>query len=443
MEKETDLQDWYRCAQPPVVVEAETNEEEPLDLFEEAGLYPEPEPMYSPWTPEEQKPKKRRWGRVLGGLLGAAALVALIVGTSVFFTREDNDGRDDRDWVLDDTWDYFDRAFTQTITGENSIERAPVTSAVRLEFTALPEGEEAPEPLSLDALYDQCLPSVVAVRGYTGFGYVWGSGIVMTENGYILTNTHMLDGVESVEVTLHDGSSYDARLVGNDAVTDVAVLKIEARGLTPARFADSDALNVGDPVVAIGNPLSDVFTGTMTEGIVSGKERSVSYGGRTMTLLQHTAAINEGNSGGPLFDRYGRVVGIINMKMMTTRTATVEGIGFAIPMTTVRDIANALLSEGVVAGRPALGVYVYETADDGTHPAGLLVNNAVEGSDAEAKGILPGDILTAIDGEAITDFDVVSRHLAALEVGGTVRLTVWREGVTLEVDVTLMDQNDI
>lgn len=442
MEKQIDVQSWYQCQEPPVIL-PELPEEEELDLFQEAGLYPRPEPEHSPWTPEDQKPKKRRWGRVVGAVAGIATVVALIVGTSVFFAdgetgpyvRNDDRSFDDRQWeIYDDYSDYE----ANTITGKNSIDRAPTDETVQL---ALSSAEEL-EPLGLSDLYDHCLPSVVAVKGFTGkYSYSWGSGIVMTGDGYILTNTHMLDGVKSVEVILHDGSTYDAKLVGNDPVSDVAVLKIKADGLTPAQFGDSDALSVGDRVVAIGNPLSEVFTGTMTEGIVSGKERSVNYGGRTMTLLQTTAAINEGNSGGPLFNQYGQVVGITNMKMMMTRSAMVEGIGFAIPSTTVRDMANILLRDGTVAGRPALGVYVLEVEDDGTHPAGLMVSEAVQGSDAAQKGLRENDILTEIDGTPITDFSVVSDYLADKKVGDSVNLTIWREGKSVVKTIKLIDQN--
>lgn len=442
MEKQIDLQSWYQC-QEPTVLPPELPEEETLDLFQEAGLYARQEPEFSPWTPESQKPKKRHWGGIIGTVAGIAAVVALIIGTSVFFAgdggrpyaRGDDGDFDSSRWELYDDYGGYE---ADTITGKNSIDRAPTDETVQL---ALSSAEEL-EPLALDVLYDRCLPSVVAVKGFTGrYSYSWGSGIVMTGDGYILTNTHMLDGAKSVEVILYDGSTYDAKLVGNDPVSDVAVLKIKAEGLMPAQFGDSDALAVGDRVVAIGNPLSEMFTGTMTEGIVSGKERTVTYGGRTMTLLQTTAAINEGNSGGPLFNQYGQVVGITNMKMMMTRNAVVEGIGFAIPSTTVRDMANILLREGAVAGRPALGVYVYEVEDDGTHPAGLLVESAVTGSDAARKGLRENDILTEIDGAPITDFSVVSDYLEGKKVGDSVNITIWREGQSIVKSIKLMDQN--
>ena len=247
-----------------MILTGEPEPEEELDLFQEAGLYAQPEQPWSPWTPEERLPKKRRRGGIVAAVLGVAAVVGLIVGTSVFFARP-NDGRGDGFADRYDGYDlyddyYYSRVSEEKITGKNTIDRASTAPEVQL---ALNSAEEL-EPLSLDALYERCEPSVVAVRGYIGGGYTWGSGIVMTGDGYILTNTHMLDDVESVRVTLYDGSEYDAKLVGNDPVSDVAVLKIEASDLVPAQFGDSDALSVGDRVVAIGNPLSDVFTGTMT-----------------------------------------------------------------------------------------------------------------------------------------------------------------------------------
>lgn len=440
MEKEIDLHDWYQPYAKEVPVETE-QAKQPVLLEETEMKYEEPE--FSPWTPEDQKGKKRRWGAVIGGGLGVAALLALIVGTSVFFSSgRTGFAKEDKASAYGEVFDFYREYFNErpnTITGRNSIERAPVNEHVQL---TLASGGEEREPLNLQVLYDRCLPSVVGVRGNMDWGYSWGTGIVMTSDGYILTNTHILDDASSAKVVLYDGSEYEAKLVGADAISDIAVLKIDAEGLTAAQFADSDHVSVGDEVVAIGNPINEVFSGTMTEGIISGVSREMTYNGRTMTLLQTNAALNEGNSGGPLFNIYGQVVGITNMKMMTTGTAMVEGIGFAIPSTTVESMVNAILRDGAVIGRPGLGIYGIEVAESGDHPAGIQIKSVVENSNAAVQDLRPNDILTEIDGIAIENFDMMKEYIAERSVGDTVNLTVWREGQSLVKSVKLIDQNE-
>lgn len=438
-EENKDLRDWYR----PMESQEDSDE---LDLFEEAGLYQlkDNEELFREYADrlaERKAKKKGQWGRTLGILGGIAVLVGLIVGTALFFSQDDK-GEDD---TVNDPYDYFQyfdeyKDIMDTgITGENTIPRAPTDETVKLELAT----SEALEPLTLQELYEQCVPSVVGISGFMkGIGYSWGTGIVMTSDGYILTNTHVLDGASSVQVTLYDGEVYEGKLVGADTISDVAVVKIEAEGLTAARFGNSDELAVGDEAIAIGNPLNEVFSGTMTQGIISGVSRDISYSGHTMTLIQTTAALNEGNSGGPLFNIYGQVVGITNMKMMTTANTTVEGIGFAIPTTTVKEMAEAILTDGAVVGRPGMGVYVYTIGAGEDYPGGLLVDSVEPKSDAYKQGIRAEDIITHIDGEAITDFDVVSDKIQSLNVGDTVDLTIWRHGQVLEKTVQLIDQND-
>ena len=250
--------------------------------------------------------------------------------------------------------------------------RAELNGDVKLTLQPQPEGER----LTLQEIYRLCQPSVVSIRtGIGKAGGYLGTGVVLTEDGYILTNAHVLDRAETATVTmLEDETEYEAKLVGSDTVSDLAVLKIEAQGLTPAQFASSDTLQVGDPVVAIGNPLGQQLNGTMTDGIVSAINRNVIYGGHSMTLIQTNAAINEGNSGGPLINAWGQVVGITNMKAFNTG---VEGIGFAIPTSVVRSVADALLAEGEVAGRPSIGIVIgpvdEAAAEYYSLPAGLYV----------------------------------------------------------------------
>ena len=198
-------------------------------------------------------------------------------------------------------------------------------------------------------------------------GYNWGTGVILSADGLILTNTHVIEGCDSAKVTLFDDREFEAKLIGADTISDIAVLKIEAAGLPAAEFGESGSLVVGDPVAAIGNPLGETFRSTLTDGIISAIERGISYKGRTMTLLQTNTALNEGNSGGALFNMYGQVVGITNMKMMSSYSS-IEGIGFAIPSATVREVVNSIVRFGEVRGRPSIGITVGAIPPGGHEP---------------------------------------------------------------------------
>lgn len=176
-----------------------------------------------------------------------------------------------------------------------------------------------------------------------------GSGVVYSEDGYILTNNHVIEGASNITVSMHDGTEYDATLVATDSQSDIAVLKIDATGLTPVTFGDSDSLSVGDLAVVIGNPLG-TLAGTATDGIVSGLEREITLNGKNMTLMQISASVNPGNSGGGVFDQYGNLIGLVVAK---SSGSDVEGLGFAIPSNTVASVAESLISNGYVTGRPA------------------------------------------------------------------------------------------
>jgi serine protease Do len=225
-------------------------------------------------------------------------------------------------------------------------------------------------------------------------------------------------------------------------VSDLAVLRITAENLIPAEFGDSSVLRVGDSVAAIGDPLGEEFRGTLTNGIVSAINRDVTTGGRTLTLIQTNAALNSGNSGGPLINCYGQVIGINTMKIGAfSDGAGVEGLGFAIPSTTVKEIVEQLIDQGYVSGRPALGItgesvsnfyqYYYRM------PAGLYITELEEGCDAEEKGITSGDILISIGSSRITDMDSLREALYKCEVGDAVQLIIYRSGRQYSVTVTL------
>ena len=258
-----------------------------------------------------------------------------------------------------------------------------------------------------------------------------------------------MEGTCRARITLWDDTEYDALLVGYDPRTDIAVLKVSAYGLTAATFASADSLLVGDTVYAIGNPLGKEFRSTMTEGIISGINRDISYNGVTNSLLQTSAPINEGNSGGALINVYGQVVGITNMKMSSRYigSVSIEGVAFAIPSGTVKTIADSLLESGEVRGRPALGVTVGKVPQTAVEeynlPAGLYVSAVSENSDCAAKGIAAGDVLLAANGVELSVNEDLTGIIAGLNVGDELTLTVWHDGETRDVTVKLADVNDV
>ena len=329
-----------------------------------------------------------------------------------------------------------------TVTGKNELPGAPTDPGVTMALQ--PAGGSA---LSLQSVYAKCLPSVVGIHADIRRGeYSTGTGIVLTSDGYIVTNTHVLDGAKSVTVTTSDGTEYTGALVGADAVSDIAVLKIDAQGLTPAEFGDSSSLQVGDDVVSIGNPLGEQLRWTMTNGIISAINRDLTVNDRTMNLIQTNAALNNGNSGGPLINCYGQVIGINTMKMSNfySSSTTVEGIGFAIPIDTAKPIIDELIEKGYVSGRPAIGI------DGETLPAtyriyyrlpqGIYVTRVYRNSDAAAKGISEGDIITAINGVSVTTMEQLNRVKNQFTAGQTITLTIYHGGVSSDVEIILMDR---
>ena len=319
-----------------------------------------------------------------------------------------------------------------------------------IELSPTPQSQEnIPQEggLSLQEIYVRNLPSVVSITSQTPGGVSTGTGVILTEDGYIVTNCHVIRDGQIFTVRLHDGTTLDALLVGLDEVSDLAVLQVEAENLTPAQLGDSDSLRVGDAVVAIGDPLGQQFSGSMTDGIVSAINRDVSVNGRIMTLIQTNAAMNSGNSGGPLINCYGQVIGINTLKIGTfSDSAGVEGIAFAIPSTTVQDIASQLIRQGYVSGRPTLGIsgeevpvfYQYYSR----MPAGLYINEVTPGSDAYTKGVDIGDILLTINGQRISDMNSLNAVLYTLEVGDQVEAVIYRGGKQYLLELTVTEATD-
>ena len=331
--------------------------------------------------------------------------------------------------------------------GQPSVELVPAPELRRAptgDGTVLTLAERPAEAaMSFQDIYKKVSPSVVFIRAATGQGIAQGTGVVMSADGYIITNAHVIEGSFRADVVLEDGGQYEALLVGSDAATDLAVLKIDAQGLTPAEFGDSDQMEVGDVVVAIGNPMGEELRGTMTDGILSAINRDMEVEGRQMTLLQTTAALNTGNSGGALINDMGQVIGITNMKLMAYNS-TVEGLGFAIPSRTAKTVVDDLIGYGVVKGRPMLGITVRPlTAEERTGRSldhGLWVEQVEENSDAWTQGIRTGDVLLSANGVELSVNDDLLELKNALAVGETIQFCLWREGETLDITVELVEQ---
>lgn len=336
-------------------------------------------------------------------------------------------------------------------TPQQPTQGAYVGSGTKLNIVSSQESSDTTfsdeeDALSLQDIYSTVIDSVVSISSMTSSGTSSGTGIIMSQDGYVITNHHVITGALVISVLTNDNQEFEAALVGSDEMSDLAVLKIDARGLKAAEFGDSSKLRVGDSVVAIGDPLGVQLRGTMTNGIISAINRDLTVGDRTMTLIQTNAALNNGNSGGPLINCYGQVIGINTVKMSSyyTATASVEGLGFAIPISVAKPIIDELIENGYVAGRPAIGISgdslpsYYRTYY--RLPEGVYVTSVNEGSDAKAKGIREGDIVTAINGEKICSIDELNTVKNQYAAGDEVTLTIYRSGTYYEVTVTLVDQ---
>lgn len=266
-----------------------------------------------------------------------------------------------------------------------------------------------------------------------------GSGVIISQDGYILTNNHVINGANSVKVRLRDGTEYDATIIGSDSDNDIALLKVSATGLSPATFGDSNSLAVGDYVVAIGNPLGELG-GTVTDGIISALARKVTIEDTQMTLLQTNAQVNPGNSGGGLFNANGELVGIVNAKQSATE---VEGIAFAIPINNVLDILSDLKEYGYVTGKVDLGIDFTDITSDetafyyGVNQTGCYVLSVDSGSNAEKAGVTRGDLVTKVNDTDVSSSSDVTAALEKAEVGDTVTFTVSRRGTSKTISFVL------
>lgn len=280
--------------------------------------------------------------------------------------------------------------------------------------------------------------------GYKTTSAASGSGFIISPDGYILTNFHVIEGSDSITVTTYSGQTYDAAVIGYDESNDIAVLKVDAADLVPVILGDSDNLNVGDSVIAIGNPLGEL-TFSLTSGAVSAMDREVTFSGNiTMNLIQTDCAINSGNSGGALFNLYGEVIGVTNAKYSSSSLseASIDNIGFAIPINSVRDIVESIIEKGYFA-KPYIGLAVSNVSQDALMyglPEGAAVYTVTENGPAAQAGLQQGDIITMLNGTEITGSTQFVELVEDTKIGDTLTLSVYRQGEILTVTVTVSEQ---
>ena len=343
-------------------------------------------------------------------------------------SSEDSDGNSDSE----DSEDSESSALTQP-----DIKVVPNTDGITI--NKKPSGDE----LSAEEVYAKVLPSTVTVEAQIAdangdYSESYGTGIFLTEDGYIITNSHVVNNTKSSIVTIitSDSQEHECVIVGFDKTTDIAILKIDGTGYTPAEFGDASELSIGEWVIAIGNPGGTSFTGSLTRGVISGLDRSVgSYSSNGMTYIQTDAAINPGNSGGPLVNMYGQVVGINSSKIVADYY---EGMGFAIPVSKAKDIIDELLSSGYVSGRVRLGIKgknYYDLTITGVEIVEISEGSGFEGTDAKV-----GDIITAVDGNEVDSLTSLSNELLSYSPGDTCEVTLVHpaDGSEYKVTITLL-----
>ena len=375
-------------------------------------------------------------------LCGIVTMLSLM---NIRLFRELRTDKQEKDLAISFTTEPTEEAVNRIAPTQTPAPAAVSAPNATMNLQAAPKGvDNIPEGggMSLQDIYTRNIPSVVSITCQGRRSASSGTGVVLSADGYIVTNAHVVENAYTYSVQLTDDRSFSARLVGCDDISDLAVLRIDCTDLTPAQFGDSSTLRVGDTVVAIGDPLGAAFRGTYTDGIVSAINRDVDINGRTMTLIQTNAALNSGNSGGPLINCYGQVIGINTMKIGAfTDTAGVEGLGFAIPSTQVKEIVDQIVAQGYVSGRPTLGITGEALSTFYQHyyrmPAGLYITEVDPGSDAAYKGIQEGDLLLYLDDTRIVSADDLRNAVYEYEVGEAVEAIIYSQGQQYRVELTL------
>ncbi|MDE5583639.1 MAG: trypsin-like peptidase domain-containing protein [Ruminococcus sp.] len=394
---------------------------------------------------EAPKPKKHRLGKAVAFLMA----MTVVSGSSIAVYRKFENKT----------------AVVSAVQHTDNKEKNSSLSAEGLSLISRAEDSEA--ELSTETIVEKLLPSVVGIESQftvesSGNGYFYGfnmpttsestgtgTGVVITEYGYIVTNAHVIYDSEygaglSENITVHmnDGESYGAEVVGYDTDCDIAVLKIDADGLTPAEFGDSDSLKLGESVIAIGNPLGFDLMNTVTGGMISGLNRNITINDKAMNLIQTDTAINSGNSGGPLINKKGQVIGINSSKMSSSYgSASIEGIGFAIPSNEVSKIVDDLMEYGYVTGKPQLGISCQDVTENIARmynmTVGVYVTEVSENSSAEKSGLRAGDIITAVDGKEITSYEELNAQKNTHSAGETLEITYVRNGSEKKTEAVL------
>jgi serine protease Do len=337
--------------------------------------------------------------------------------------------------------DSGSKVVVQSVQRDSSALNATSTSTAGNDLT-LPQVSALVSPSVVVITTEQVVYSTWSWYGQSQVQSGAGSGVIISSDGYIMTCAHVISGASNITVTIGD-DDYTATVIGEDDDSDVAIIKIDADGLTPAVMGDSDALAVGEEVVAVGNPLGELG-GTVTNGIISALNRNVSVEGKNMSLIQTNASVSPGNSGGGLFNMAGELIGIVNAKSSDTDA---EGLGFAIPINGAMQIAQDLLENGYVTGRPAMGITVYAVSDSttaqqlGVSSYGVYIVNVDSGSGAERAGLKAGDRIVSVENIEVTTTDDLTNAIQEHAVGDTLSVTVARNGQILSFEVTLGERN--
>lgn len=388
-----------------------------------------------PMSQKPHTPKNKKHSRGLAlGLCGVAAACLLFAGGAV----------------------VGNMAFGGYANSDSGTSASTSDSAPTLQINSKPESDSSNSSDNYDTadgmagedIYKKVNPSVVSVISTTAEGTGSGSGVIMSKDGYIITNNHVVDGAQSVSVQLSDGTSLDAEIIGTDEQTDLAVIKVTPTSdLTAAEFGDSDELEPGEYAYAIGSPGGVQFANTITGGRISAINRDLTVNDRVMTLIQTDASINNGNSGGALINKYGQVVGITSAKLSGNAfgSATVEGMGFAIPINTAKDIVDELIQNGYVSGRPSIGITGQNVESADGKVSGVQVYSIDSRAKAASEGLQVVDVITAVDGTPTPDMDKVNELKQDKKAGDKLTLSVYRisTGKTLNITITLTDSHDL
>ena len=388
-----------------------------------------------PMSQKPHTPKNKKHSRGLAlGLCGVAAACLLFAGGAV----------------------VGNMAFGGNANSDSGTSASTSDSAPTLQINSKPESDSSNSSDNYDTsdgmagedIYKKVNPSVVSVISTTAEGTGSGSGVIMSKDGYIITNNHVVDGAQSVSVQLSDGTSLDTKIIGTDEQTDLAVIKVTPTSdLTAAEFGDSDELEPGEYAYAIGSPGGVQFANTITGGRISAINRDLTVNDRVMTLIQTDASINNGNSGGALINKYGQVVGITSAKLSGNAfgSATVEGMGFAIPINTAKDIVDELIQNGYVSGRPSIGITGQNVESADGKVSGVQVYSIDSRAKAASEGLQVGDVITAVDGTPTPDMDKVNELKQDKKAGDKLTLSVYRisTGKTLNITITLTDSHDL